>query len=233
MGEHSSSDVSPPTTDIVALNPHDDHKYPRHSKQSCSDANPINADVDGTGCHRCTAIFFQKADNALAEITRIRAAAARVVAERFEAQQQVIELRAELSAAKAGVPDAVVEFARWVIREYVFGGFDVDGCDVEDKATELGLLAPTQVTEPCCETCNCADVGERVQKPSWGAAPEWAEWLAMDATGRWYWYSKCPVTQGSCFVPPTNGQHLFAEFCSPSWEETLEPRPTNGGTDNE
>lgn len=29
-------------------------------------------------------------------------------------------------------------------------------------------------------------------KPSWDDAPEWAEWLAQDGTGDWYWFELKP-----------------------------------------
>ena len=29
-------------------------------------------------------------------------------------------------------------------------------------------------------------------KPSWDDAPEWANWLAMDKDGCWWWYEKEP-----------------------------------------
>lgn len=29
-------------------------------------------------------------------------------------------------------------------------------------------------------------------KPSWSDAPEWANWLAMDEDGRWYWFEHQP-----------------------------------------
>jgi hypothetical protein len=29
-------------------------------------------------------------------------------------------------------------------------------------------------------------------KPSWKRAPSWAQWLAMDADGIWYWYEYKP-----------------------------------------
>lgn len=27
-----------------------------------------------------------------------------------------------------------------------------------------------------------------MHKPDWSSAPEWAEWLAMDGNGQWFWY---------------------------------------------
>jgi hypothetical protein len=37
---------------------HHSKAYPKHSRTSCSDDNPCNADVDGSGCHRCNALMF-------------------------------------------------------------------------------------------------------------------------------------------------------------------------------
>lgn len=31
-----------------------------------------------------------------------------------------------------------------------------------------------------------------MSKPSWDTAPEWANWLAMDGNGEWYWYESKP-----------------------------------------
>lgn len=37
-------------------------EYPEHCRTSCSDDHPINADVNGHGCLRCNALFFEKAE---------------------------------------------------------------------------------------------------------------------------------------------------------------------------
>lgn len=29
-------------------------------------------------------------------------------------------------------------------------------------------------------------------KPSWDDAPYWAEWLAMDGMGEWFWFESMP-----------------------------------------
>lgn len=63
-------------------------------------------------------------------------------------------------------------------------------------------------------------------KPDWKDAPEWAQYLALDADGVWYWYEKKPfklddmtdgwysrygrVEQASSFAP---------------WRKSLEQRP--------
>lgn len=31
-----------------------------------------------------------------------------------------------------------------------------------------------------------------MSKPDWKDAPEWAQWLAMDENGVWYWYACQP-----------------------------------------
>lgn len=62
-------------------------------------------------------------------------------------------------------------------------------------------------------------------KPSWNDAPEWANYLAMDADGQWYWYSGKPNASierdmfsskaGICELAKTN-----------KWHESLEKRPS-------
>ena len=52
-------------------------EYPEHSRTSCSDEHPINADVTGHGCWRCNAILFTKAEAAFAELAEIKAAQAK------------------------------------------------------------------------------------------------------------------------------------------------------------
>lgn len=44
-------------------------EYPKHDRTSCSDENPVNAEVSGAGCRRCNAIFFERAD-AMADALR-------------------------------------------------------------------------------------------------------------------------------------------------------------------
>lgn len=46
--------------------------YPEHSRTSCSDEHPINADVDGSGCHRCNAITFSLVGKLQAELTLLK-----------------------------------------------------------------------------------------------------------------------------------------------------------------
>lgn len=61
-------------------------------------------------------------------------------------------------------------------------------------------------------------------KPSWERAPLWANYLAMDADGDWYWFENEPdieVIYWSCVtgryeLSPTRGQ---------SWRNSLELRP--------
>jgi hypothetical protein len=61
--------------------------------------------------------------------------------------------------AKVERLERLEDFARWVIR----GGNcdqwcdDLDGGDIQDKAEELGLIVPVEVTEPCGDNCACAE----------------------------------------------------------------------------
>ena len=60
-------------------------------------------------------------------------------------------------------------------------------------------------------------------KPEWKDAPEWANYLAMDSDGEWFWYESPPgiglkcwrVSEGACSNAGTE-QH---------WRETKEARP--------
>lgn len=61
-------------------------------------------------------------------------------------------------------------------------------------------------------------------KPSWSDAPEWAQWLAMDDDGTWYWFEDEPKFRRHCWFGlrkvelARGGSHTAAH-------ESLEPRP--------
>jgi len=70
-------------------------------------------------------------------------------------------------------------------------------------------------------------------KPSWSDAPKWANWLAKDKSGEWYWYENEP----NCFVSVlgenrlnpdlewwATGRHQLAED-DIYWQSSLEQRP--------
>lgn len=61
-------------------------------------------------------------------------------------------------------------------------------------------------------------------KPDWKDAPEWANWVAMDSNGLWFWYEKEPVTvdyrEWIC-----SGKALQVPIPGPDWDETKEKRP--------
>lgn len=68
-----------------------------------------------------------------------------------------------------------------------------------------------------------------MSKPHWKDAPDWANWLAMDDDGSWFWYQKKPrLTDDHCRFIETGGQNELAVMDRPNlnWRETLEPRPT-------
>ena len=67
------------------------------------------------------------------------------------------------------------------------------------------------------------------KEPSWDTAPDWANWLAQDSCGRWFWYSREPSynkdrvwrTEG------VNGRALIASIKGA--EKTLQQRPSVSG----
>jgi hypothetical protein len=54
-------------------------------------------------------------------------------------------------------------------------------------------------------------------KPDWKDAPEWAQWVAMDGDGKWFWHADKPVWID--FMWQSNGQVANVAY------RTLERRP--------
>ncbi len=64
-------------------------------------------------------------------------------------------------------------------------------------------------------------------KPSWKDAPDWAQWLAMDEDGKWWWYENPPYTDLIDKRWITKGYDTCEVYCTESskWKETLQERP--------
>ena len=63
-----------------------------------------------------------------------------------------------------------------------------------------------------------------MNKPEWSEAPEWAQYLAQDADGEWYWFELQPSKESEYWFLAScvgQSQRVFAE----PWTRTLEPRP--------
>jgi hypothetical protein len=60
-------------------------------------------------------------------------------------------------------------------------------------------------------------------KPDWKAAPAWANYLAMDEDGEWYWYEEKPTIEQNDLWH-TGGRHQIALY-PPNWRDTLEEKP--------
>ena len=48
----------------------------------------------------------------------------------------------------------------------------------------------------------------------WSKAPPWANWIAQDEDGQWYWYQKKPVWNRS-YWSPNGGLHTQASESNP------------------
>ena len=58
-------------------------------------------------------------------------------------------------------------------------------------------------------------------KPDWKDSPEWANYLAMDEDGSWYWHKTKPMMSGFDWASPS-----FASADTQiHWENSLEERP--------
>ena len=71
---------------------------------------------------------------------------------------------------------------------------------------------------------------ELQNKPSWGYLPDWANWLAQDEDGEWWFFSEKPKAQSFTF----DGQHsgIRADYAKKGealgdWRDTLEKRPAD------
>lgn len=63
-------------------------------------------------------------------------------------------------------------------------------------------------------------------KPSWDDAPGWANFMAMDADGDWYWYLNEPkVVYPSDDYWTNFGPYAKAGYTPNLWDQTLEKRP--------
>jgi len=71
----------------------------------------------------------------------------------------------------------------------------------------------------------------RIDIPQWKDAPEWANWLAQDKSGEWYWYEHPVEIEGDWWVE-RKGFDGYVDLakCSgklSNWEGTLKSRPTS------
>lgn len=67
-----------------------------------------------------------------------------------------------------------------------------------------------------------------MSKPDWKDAPEWAEWLAQDKTGSWYWHEYKPYHHRMDFWSSPGRTSWFPHLYddeNPNWTSTLERRP--------
>jgi hypothetical protein len=63
-------------------------------------------------------------------------------------------------------------------------------------------------------------------KPDWSTAPEWANYLAQDKFGDWYWYENKPEARPlSWMVIPHFALASTGKGSVPNWRDTLEERP--------
>lgn len=61
-----------------------------------------------------------------------------------------------------------------------------------------------------------------MSKPDWKDAPPWANFLAMNENGKWYWFTKRPTDLSTGWA--AGGPASYAGHTS-TWRQTLETRP--------
>lgn len=63
-----------------------------------------------------------------------------------------------------------------------------------------------------------------MSKPDWKDAPEWANYLAQDECGEWWWFEGRPEQTDDC-TWDYGGKALSSVGQNLDWHETLERRP--------
>lgn len=59
-------------------------------------------------------------------------------------------------------------------------------------------------------------------KPDWKDAPEWAQWLAMDSDGSWWWFADKPEKYNDF---DWRSDARFQKASVLGWDYSLESRP--------
>jgi hypothetical protein len=77
-----------------------------------------------------------------------------------------------------------------------------------------------------CRRINPEDFGWKLDgKPSWKDAPEWANFVAQDEGGSWWYYAKKPCAGETVWENESGNYGWKKNFRNPNWRETLERRP--------
>lgn len=61
-------------------------------------------------------------------------------------------------------------------------------------------------------------------KVNWDEAPEWANWVAQDEDGEWWWFEDKPNFDDT-FWAVADGKCELVEDSALDWKTTLEKRP--------
>lgn len=67
-----------------------------------------------------------------------------------------------------------------------------------------------------------------MNKPDWKDAPEWANWLAMDENGSWWWFEQDPEPEnhmGLSGIWATYWGRALQVSKFPNWKKSLEKKP--------
>ena len=62
-----------------------------------------------------------------------------------------------------------------------------------------------------------------MNKPKWEIAPSWANFMAMDEDGSWWWFETEPRKAGNGWN--FGGKSMLVCTAWPEWDDTLERRP--------
>lgn len=61
-------------------------------------------------------------------------------------------------------------------------------------------------------------------KPDWFGSPEWANYMAMDYYGNWWWFENKPELGNHTWIENGGRSEELGDL-GPYWRDSLEPRP--------
>lgn len=138
----------------------------------------------------------------------------------------------EIHKERLAMVDAAIEYynGKWPDKHGIYEE-DREGLFFVGTATRMMQMSYGPFAHRSEHVCNQEEFEQRAielqNKPSWNDAPEWANWLAQDHDGKWWWYKSEPFMAAAVEKFYDGGQYLQVNHGKVigNWQDTLEQRP--------